>query len=274
MFGLGKNKKIKEIEERFSQSLVVLSSGGNERAMAGMSGIKSALSSAKTFESLDYENDAIVYQLNREARKRASENPGYSIGYSIVSMIYEARALNTKASLALAMEIQRSAMESAAKLQSYSSRPEPKKPSPVNTNTRNNDISDEYLEGALKFADLLKMALTSLKVYSERPNAMLRPHALGYTWGWCDAATQLLGIPKNSGESLGVMAGMFVSIYGEENFGYKENIEKTMSIFKSAQEMMEEKNPLFTKSMYAGGNDIVAYINEEKIPEGLDEAFL
>jgi hypothetical protein len=258
VFGFGKSAAVRDLGQRFGQVLSVLASGGAQRADDAIGGIRTALGKASDKARMGISDIHVARFLATESQSDMGPTSGRSLGYLLVSMMYEARSIGTKEALTLASQIQDVASDMMVRF-----------PDRSTSSTDNNaadapqpdDISDEQLEATLRFARVLQRVLVGLGIYSESPYMFHEPQALGYIWGWCDAATQKLGFPRNSGESLGACAGMFISFFEQRLFDPNAEEGYDAEFFALGNRLRDEGDSDFMVGMQMGGSDLFSFVN-------------
>ena len=106
-------------------------------------------------------------------------------------------------------------------------------------------------------------------IYEGKPGILLRPHALGYIWGWCDATTQKIGLKKNSGESLGACSVIFISFFENKNFDSEGEEGFNSDFFSYAKKLRDEKDAKFFEGMRMGGSDLFEFVREGGFTEDM-----
>ena len=269
MFGIGKASKLRDVDQRFGQVLTVLSSGGNQRATDAIAGIRAALGKASERARAGASALQIAKFLASESKFDRGETSGRSLGYLCVSLIYEARSIGTKDAYKLASQIQEIAYETMSR---FSRAPEGGRASHQHSESdagATDEVSDERLEAAIRIAKLLQKLLSDMGIYEDKPGILFRPHALGYIWGWCDATTQKLRLPANSGESLGVCSAMFISFFDNRNFDSESEEGFNPEVLAHANKLRDEMDQQFLEGMKMGGSDLFSFVGEGGFSEGM-----
>ena len=184
-----------------------------------------------------------------------------------MALIYEARSIGTKDALKLSSQIQEMAYGTMARFPGFSNRTHGSSQGDENKADKSEDVSDEKLEAALGIARILQRILSEMGIYKDKPGILLRPHALGYLWGWSDAATQKLGIPPNSGESLGVCSGMFMSFFENRLFVSSGEEGFDPEVFAHANKLRDGGDVSFHEGMRLGGSDLFSFIKVGDFPK-------
>lgn len=271
MFGIGKAARLREIEQRFGQILTVLSSGGNQRATEAIEGMRAALEEAAERARAGASDSQIAAFLASNSKHDRGETSGRSFGYLYIALIYEARSLGTKDAYRLASQIQEMAYQTMQRFSGPRRSGTESRQHTTDHAPASDEVSDEGLEPAIRLARLLQNVLRDMGIYEGKPGILLRPHALGYLWGWCDATTQKLGLEENSGESLGVCSAMFISFFENKNFDSESEEGFDCEVLIHANKLREEMDEKFFEGMRMGGSDLFAFVGEGGFSEDMVE---
>lgn len=271
MLGLGKSAKLRELDQRFGKILAVLSNSGDQLAFDAVHGIRFSLRIASEEATSGASDLQICQRLATQTKSIRCQASGKKLGCSLVALIYEARSIGTKEAFKLASQIQETAYLTMSQFANPANDGKASLEASREQKGGGDELPNATLETAICISKLLQNLFKKMGIYENKPAILLRPHALGYIWGWCDATTQKLGLSMNSGESLAVFSAMFVSFFDERDFSLDMESGDNYEILELAGNFRNEEDANFIGGMEMGGSDLFDTAEKGWFLEGMLE---